>query len=74
MSPQDPYTDPASGVLRNKLGLTDVAELERAEADLTGFRLIELHQHDLPGAYDLAHLLRCPVVLGPRSNRIGAGR
>ncbi|MCF7547168.1 Fic family protein [Pseudonocardia sp. WMMC193] len=56
MSSHDPYTDPASGVLRNKLGLTDPDELDRAEADLTGFRLIELRQHDLPGDYDLSHL------------------
>ena len=53
---QDPYLDPQAGVLPNRLGLTDPDELDRAEADLTGFRLVELGERALPGAYDLAHL------------------
>jgi len=30
-SPLDPYTDPNTGFLRNKLGITDSDELDRAE-------------------------------------------
>jgi cell filamentation protein len=52
----DPYLDPASGVLRNLLGITDAAELARAEAALSASRLIDLERRRLPGGYDLAHL------------------
>lgn len=53
---QDPYLDPASGVLRNLLGITDPAELARAEAALSASRLIDLERRRLPGGYDLDHL------------------
>lgn len=52
----DPYLDPASGVLRNWLGITDPRQLSRAEADLTLVALAELDIRTLPGSYDLAHL------------------
>jgi cell filamentation protein len=52
----DPYLDLQSGVLRNRLGISDAAELARAEAELTSYRLIELRTQPLPGNYDLAHL------------------
>jgi cell filamentation protein len=52
----DPYVDPASGVLRNRLGITDPGELAALEAALTASRLVDLERHRLPGAYDLAHL------------------
>lgn len=52
----DPYLDLASGVLHNRLGITDRAELARAEAELTGSRLVDLECTELPGHYDLAHL------------------
>jgi cell filamentation protein len=52
----DPYADPASGVLRNLLGITDAAELAQAEAALSASRLIDLELRRLPGRYDLAHL------------------
>jgi cell filamentation protein len=52
----DPYIDPPSGVLRNLLGITDAAELARAEAALSASRLIDLERRRLPGRYDLAHL------------------
>ena len=52
----DPYLDPASGVLRNLLGITDAAELARAEVALSASRLIDLERRRLPGGYDLAHL------------------
>jgi cell filamentation protein len=43
-------------VLRNLLGITDAAELARAEAALSASRLIDLERRRLPGRYDLAHL------------------
>jgi cell filamentation protein len=52
----DPYLDPASGVLRNLLGITDADELSQAEAALTASRLVDLERRRLPGSYDLAHL------------------
>ena len=52
----DTYLDPASGVLRNLLDITDAAELARAEAALSASRLIDLERRRLPGRYDLAHL------------------
>jgi cell filamentation protein len=52
----DPYLDLQTGVLRNRLEITDRAELAQAEAELTSYRLIELQLNPLPGCYDLAHL------------------
>jgi cell filamentation protein len=48
--------DLESGVLRNRLGITDREELARAEAVLTASRLYDLQRTRLPGRYDLAHL------------------
>ncbi|WFG47200.1 Fic family protein [Pseudonocardia alni] len=56
MTGPDPYLDLATGVLRNRLGITDPDELGQAEAELTALRLIELRQAPLPGRYDLDHL------------------
>jgi fido (protein-threonine AMPylation protein) len=55
-SSHDPYVDPATGVLRNRFGLTDEQELEAAEASLSALRSYELAQNPLVGAFDLAHL------------------
>jgi cell filamentation protein len=52
----DPYVDPATALLRNRLGITDAAELAAAEADFTRMRMNELHHHPVPGRFDLAHL------------------
>ncbi len=52
----DPYTDPKTGILRNKLGITDAGELAAAEADITGARLTRIAERPIPGNYDLAHL------------------
>ena len=52
----DPYLDPASGVLRNLLGITDAGELAQVEAALSASRLIDLERRRLPGSYDLDHL------------------
>ncbi|MGQ0574959.1 MAG: Fic/DOC family protein [Pseudonocardia sp.] len=56
MTGWDPYLDLDSGVLRNRLGITDPAELSRAEAALATAALHELALTPLPGDYDLAHL------------------
>lgn len=52
----DPYLDLQHGVLRNRLGITDRAELSRVEAALSAARIGELALQPLPGGYDLDHL------------------
>jgi cell filamentation protein len=52
----DPYLDPQTGVLRNKLGITDPEALAAVEADLTFARGIWLNDHPPPGSFDLDHL------------------
>jgi cell filamentation protein len=52
----DPYLDPASGVLRNRFGITEAATLEATEADLVAARCRELIQKPLQGRFDLEHL------------------
>ena len=68
----DPYLDPASGVLRNLLGITDAAELARAEAALSASRLIDLERRRLPGRYDLA-LLQAFTVTSSGTSTAGPG-
>ena len=55
-SGHDRYLDPESGVLKNRLGITDAALLEQNEAALVATRSYELSQTPLPGQFDLAHL------------------
>lgn len=52
----DPYVDPATGVLVNLLGLTDAEALASSEAQYVALGLHELDQRPLPGDYDVAHL------------------
>jgi cell filamentation protein len=54
----DPYADPATGVLRNRLGITDHELLREIEAGRTAVVLARLTVEHLPGAYDLDHLAR----------------
>jgi cell filamentation protein len=54
--PGDPYADPVTGVLRNKLGLSTAADLEAAEREITHAALILLKETPVRPAYDLAHL------------------
>ena len=54
--PDDPYADPATGVLRNKLGLRRSAELEAAEREITHAALIVIRDSPVPASYDLRHL------------------
>ncbi|MGB9154539.1 MAG: Fic family protein [Alphaproteobacteria bacterium] len=52
----DRYIDAETGVLKNRLGITSEAELEKAEADFASARSYELSQHPLKGQFDLDHL------------------
>jgi len=59
----DPYRDLESSVLRNRLGITDRAELAHVEAELTASRIFDLRRTRLPGNYDMAHLKHFHRVL-----------
>jgi cell filamentation protein len=54
--PEDPYADPATGVLHNKLGLSAAGELEAAEREITHAALIFLKESPVKPSYDLRHL------------------
>jgi cell filamentation protein len=54
--PGDPYTDPVTGVLRNKLGLDTAEKLAAAERDITHAALILIRESPVRAAYDLPHL------------------
>ncbi len=56
MTAEDPYLDPGSKVLVNKLGVVDAALLRRIEAEATFLRDAQLKAVTLPGRFDLAHL------------------
>jgi cell filamentation protein len=56
MHEADPYIDPATGLLRNRLEVTDQATLTAVERDLTYTVLGRLAVRPLPGRLDLAHL------------------
>lgn len=55
-SGDDPYLDPVSGVLKNRLGITDETALEKSEAAHVAIRSFELSQKPLKGRFDLEHL------------------
>jgi len=55
-SADDHYVDPTIGVLKNRLGIRDEAELEIAEAAFVATRSFELARTPLEGNFDLAHL------------------
>src|SRR3984957_16579197 len=54
--PEDPYTDPVTGVLRNRLGLSTAGKLETAEREITHAALIFLKEAPVLPDYDLGHL------------------
>ncbi|WNV90700.1 Fic family protein [Umezawaea sp. Da 62-37] len=56
MTAEDPYIDPGSNVLINKLGVTDAAVLRQIESEVTFLRDTQLKTTTLPGRYDLTHL------------------
>ena len=53
---EDPYTEPATGLLQNRLGITDRAALKAAESDISFAVMSRLLARPLPGNYDLRHL------------------
>jgi cell filamentation protein len=54
--PRDPYRDPVTGVLYNKLGLRSAAALESAEREITHAALILLEESPVSPSCDLPHL------------------
>ena len=52
----DAHFDDEHRVLRNKLGITDAAELELHIARLSYIRVIELETKPLRGKFDIPHL------------------
>jgi cell filamentation protein len=54
--PDDPYADPVTGVLRNKLGLDTAEELAAAEREITQAALILLRESPAGTTYDLPYL------------------
>ena len=54
--PEDPCSDPVTGVLYNKLGLGTAAGLEAAEREITHAALILLDESPVSPSYDLPHL------------------
>ncbi len=52
----DPYSDRATGVLSNLLGISDVGELADAEREITAAALFRIGRERIPGSYDLRHL------------------
>lgn len=54
----DPYVDPSTGVLRNRLGISDRDELAQAEGDLSALAAYRLARKPIVGAFDLRHLQR----------------
>lgn len=54
--PTDPYTNPASGILYNKLGIESAADLEQAERGITRTALMLLRASPVGPTYDLDHL------------------
>jgi cell filamentation protein len=53
---EEPYSDPVTGVLYNRLGLGTAAELEAAEREITHSALILLDASPVSASYDLSHL------------------
>ena len=54
--PEDPYSDPVTGVLYNKLGLGTAAELEAAEREITHAALILVDESPVSPSCNLPHL------------------
>ena len=53
---EDPYLDPRTGVLANKVGATTWEQLQTAETDLVSARALELIERPIGGNFDLSHL------------------
>jgi cell filamentation protein len=53
---QDHYLDPETGVLKNKLGISEEEKLKAAEASLVAWRSYQLVEEPIQGRFDLDHL------------------
>jgi cell filamentation protein len=56
MTDETDFAIPGTTTLRNKLGITDSTQLRNAEADFSGYRLVELQCAPIRGSFDTAHL------------------
>jgi hypothetical protein len=62
----DRYTYPGTGVLINKVGITDAQALDAFEADATAIRMFELFQDPVPGSFNVDHVkLGCCLMSSP---------
>lgn len=52
----DPYLDPETGLLRNKVGARTQQALDLMEGDLSFTRLVQLMEHPVPPTSDLNEL------------------
>lgn len=52
----DPYLDPETGLLRNKVGATTQSALDKAEGALTFTRLVQLMDHPVKSTGGLDEL------------------
>lgn len=59
----DPYLDPSTGILSNRVGAVTEGQLADREAVLVSSRSYELETNPEPGGFDLAHLRRIHVRL-----------
>lgn len=55
---RDPYTDPETDILYNKVGAQNQAELDQREAMMVATRTYELRLRPEPGKFDLDHMQR----------------
>jgi fido (protein-threonine AMPylation protein) len=62
--PDDPYADPVTGVLRNKLGLMTPAGLEAAEREITHAALIFLKESPVQPRRRCGRFARHAAIVG----------
>ena len=60
---EDPYLMPGSSCLVNRLGITDTARLNQAEAEISALAYAQLIASPIPPSFDLAHLCAIHVAL-----------
>lgn len=54
----DPYTDPRTGVLKNRANITNQNELDKMEAEYTSLRMKQLTKEPLKGEFDFERLCK----------------
>lgn len=63
MTVESVYCYPGTHVLKNKLGIRDVAVLKAAEEEITAVKQYDLLQNPIPGRFTKTHLLRIHKAL-----------